>query len=139
MSMEREELNFALQHCNKDALRMLCKRIEGEARVERIKLPTAQTLLVPVSDPINHGSFYSGEVLVTSAICRVNGENGWAMVQDDRPELADAVALLDAAFAASVCTEAILDLAREGAARWRNQVERDSARAEATRVQFDLL
>ena len=68
-----------------------------------------------------------------------DGENGWAMVQDDRPELADAVALLDAAFAASVCTDAIIALARDGEACVRNQVDLDSAKAEATRVQFDLL
>lgn len=137
--MEREQLNFALQHCSEEALQQLCRRIEAEAQVERIKQPTAQTLLVPVTDPINHGSFYSGEVLVTSAITRVNGVNGWSMIQDDQPELADAVALLDAAFAASVCTEAIIALAREGEAIWRKQVEQDSAKAEATRVQFDLL
>ena len=137
--MEREQLNVYLQHCQKNALEQLCRRIESEARVERIKQPTAQTLLVPVTDPINGGSFYSGEVLVTSAITRVNGVNGWSMVQDDQPELADAVALLDAAFAAEVCTGAIIRLARDGEDRWRKQVEHDSARAEATRVQFDLL
>lgn len=132
--MEREQLNFALQHCSEEALQQLCRRIEAKAKVERIKQPTAQTLLVPVIDPINHGSFYSGEVLVTSAITRVNG---WAMVQDDQPELADAVALLDAAFAAQVCAEDIINLARDGGAKWCQQVEQDSARAEATRVQFD--
>lgn len=137
--MEREQLNFALQHCDPEALNRLCRRIEDVAQVERIKLPTAQTLLVPVADPINNGSFYGGEVLVTSAITRVNGENGWAMVQDDCPRLADAVALLDAAFAASVCTDAIIALARDGEARRRKQAGFDNARAEATRVEFDLL
>jgi hypothetical protein len=72
-TMIREQLNFLLQHVPLGDLHQLCLQIEQESIVEHICKPTSQNLLVPVHDPINQGLFYSGEVLVTSAVMREIG------------------------------------------------------------------
>jgi alpha-D-ribose 1-methylphosphonate 5-triphosphate synthase subunit PhnG len=137
--MEREEINFFLQHADLDDLAALCRKIEGLARVLEVKKPTPQTLLVPVTDPVNGGTFYGGEVLVTSALVQVDGANGWSMVMDDNPELAYLVAVLDAAIAAGIALGEIYALAGRGQAVWTARAEQDTAAVRATRVAFELL
>ena len=137
--MEREQLTYLLQNVAQDDLARLQQRIEDQARVELIQKPVSQTLLVPVRDPINEGSFISGEVLVTTAIVRVDGTNGWAMVMDDNQDLAITVAIMDGAFAADICREEVVELAMSG----RRNVEEEHARlnvqVQTTKVNFDLL
>ena len=105
----------------------------------KVKKPTPQTLLVPVTDPVNGATFYGGEVLVTSGLVQVNGVNGWSMVMDDNPELAQLVAVLDAAFAAGIDEEEIVALAGRGQAIWTGRAAEEAAAVRATRVAFELL
>jgi alpha-D-ribose 1-methylphosphonate 5-triphosphate synthase subunit PhnG len=107
--------------------------------VEIIQKPTRQTLLLPVKDPINKGSFFSGEVLVTSTIVQVNNENGWAMVLDENNDLSRAVAILDGAFAAGILQQPILRLAEKGKNVIRDEEEKINRKVEETRVSFDLM
>lgn len=137
--MEREQLNFFLQQADDRELTALCVRIEEEAEVELLQKPTAQTLLVPVRDPVNGGSFIGGEVLVTSAVVHVNEVGGWAMVMDDNPPLAVSVATLDAAFAAKVRMDEIVRLALQGRDRHEQEMSERNYRVKCTKVAFDLL
>ena len=137
--MEREQLNYYLQHVEFEELLVVQKRIEEQTNVELIQKPIAQTLLVPVRDPINEGSFFSGEVLTTSAIVQVNSVSGWSMVMDVNHDLAVAVAILDGAFAAEVNREEVVELARRGKEKIEQEHARLNARVKATRVAFDLL
>lgn len=137
--MEREQLNYCLQQAAEDEIFALHRRVEEQATVELIQKPVAQTLLVPVRDPINSGSFISGEVLTTSAIVQVNKVNGWAMVMDVNNELAIALAVLDGAFAAEILKEQVVALARQGEAAVEHQRAELNAKVKATRVAFDLL
>ena len=137
--MEREALNNYLQHVPVEHLQDECRAVARCADVEYVGTPTPQTVLVPVRDPISGNTFFAGEVLVTSCIVRVNKVPGWAMVMDDRPELAGLVATLDAAFAAGIRNEEITALAENGC---RELAQRNSAmnrRTNTTRVSFDLL
>lgn len=137
--MEREQLIYYLQHADISEIAALQGRIEKQAQVELIQKPTAQTLLVPVRDPINQGSFISGEVLTTSAIVQVNKVNGWAMVMDVNDELAVAIAVLDGAFAADISRSEIIALARQGQEKIEEEHTRLNARVKTTKVAFDLL
>ena len=137
--MEREQLNFFLQQADGTELKALCVRIEEEAEVELLQKPTAQTLLVPVDDPVNGGSFLGGEVLVTSAIVHVNEVGGWAMVMDDDPAMAISVATLDAAFAARIRLDEIVRLALQGRDLHEGKTNERNCRVETTKVAFDLL
>ena len=137
--MEREQLNFYLQQVPQKELDDLRHRIESEALVELVQNPTPQTLLVPVSDPINAGSFIGGEALVCSSIVKVNGINGWSMVMDDNREKSVALAILDGAFAAEIKKEDIFSLAYQGKENIEAELRRTSAKVNSTRVSFDLL
>lgn len=137
--MERVQLNYYLQHAPALELSALFEKIAREATIEIIQKPTSQTLLVPVHDPINRGSFFSGEVLVASAIVQVNGKNGWAMVMDDKPDLATSLAVLDGAFAAGVRKTEVTALAEQGKKTIASQNGVVNARVQGTRVAFDLL
>lgn len=137
--MEREQLNFFLQQADGAKLAALRGKIEAEAEVELVRKPTAQTLLVPVDDPINGGSFIGGEVLVTSAIVHVNAVAGWAMVMDDMPDLAISVAMLDAAFAAGIRIDEIVLLALRGKDLYEQKNSERNNRVKSTKVAFDLL
>lgn len=137
--MEREQLNYYLQQVPQEMLDALCQQIETEEKVELIQKPTPQTLMVPVRDPINQGSFLSGEVLVTSAIVQVNAVNGWSMVMDSQDTKAIAIALLDGAFAADIRRTEIIDLALFGKEDQEISTCEENNRINATRVSFDLL
>jgi alpha-D-ribose 1-methylphosphonate 5-triphosphate synthase subunit PhnG len=137
--MEREQLNYFLQQAPFPLLSALCEKISKEAAIELIQKPTSQTLLVPVVDPINQGTFISGEVLVSSAIVQVNGVNGWAMVMDENPELATSLAVLDGAYAAGMRKLEIVQLAGQGKEAMDSKHADMNARVNSTRVSFDLL
>ncbi|MEE4242797.1 MAG: phosphonate C-P lyase system protein PhnG [Desulfopila sp.] len=137
--MEREQLNYLLQQVGIEQLRSLSDGVEKQAEVELIRKPTSQTLLVPIHDPINQGSFISGEILVTSALVQVNTINGWSMVMDDNPETAVSVAILDGAFAAGILREEIQQLALRGKENIEKEQAELNSRVHATRVAFDLL
>ncbi len=138
-SMEREQLNYFLQQVEVEELLSLSDAVAKQAQVELIRRATSQTLLVPVHDPINQGNFFSGEILVTSALVQVNAVNGWSMVMDENPETAVAVAILDGAFAADIFKEDIIKLALRGRKKSEKEHAELNARVHATRVAFDLL
>lgn len=137
--MEREQINETLQYLPLDELTEFCRTVAGRALIEHVRKPTPQTMLLPVTDPITGGAFYGGEILVTSAISRVNGHNGWSMVLDDRPELAEAIALIDGAFAAGLYLTEIAELVLRGQSLKNIADTEERAKTESTRVVFDLL
>ncbi len=137
--MEREQLNYFLQQVEVEELLALSDAVEKQAEVELLRKPTSQTLLVPIHDPINQGSFISGEILVTSALVQVNTINGWSMVMDDTPETAVSIAILDGAFTAGILREEIQQLALRGKENIEKEQAELNSRVHATRVAFDLL
>lgn len=137
--MNREELNFYLQQAEPDEISALCQRIRHQADVRIIQQPNEQTLMLPFADPVNQGSFYGGEVLVTSAVVRVNEVDGWSMVLDDPPDLARNIAILDGAYAACIEEDEIRKLAVRAKNRYEKNLSQTQSQVNATRVSFDLM
>ncbi len=137
--MQREDLNFFLQKVPAQELHALCGKVELENEVKIIQMPTQQTLLVPVKDPVTGGSFYGGEVLGTSTIVQVNEINGWALVMDKDIERSTAVAVLDGALAANIYKEEIVLLAKRGQQLFETDKKKINRMADDTRVSFDLM
>ena len=137
--MKREDLNFYLQHADLAEVQTISQRIRNMARVELIQQATPQTLMLPVSDPVNRGLFYGGEVLVTSVIVQVNGVNGWAMVMDEGEDLAFDLAVLDGGYAAGIEREEIEDLVGRARGNYAAEMAQIAADVAATRVSFDLM
>jgi alpha-D-ribose 1-methylphosphonate 5-triphosphate synthase subunit PhnG len=100
---------------------------------------TTELVLLEVADPVGGGSFYLGEVLVTTALVEVDGVAGGAVVVGNDPERARAAALLDAALRRPDRDGRLVDaLAREEASIARRH-RREWARVDRTRVQFETM
>lgn len=137
--MQREELNYILQKANRDKLISLYEKIDKEIGVKILTAPISQTLLLPVKDPISGGEFYSGEVLVTSAIVKCGENRGWAMVMDEDSDLAIYVATIDAIFDSGKFSGEIKDLYDETILELENKEAKLNQKVNSTNVKFDLM
>lgn len=70
--------------------------LAGEGKVRVLQEPATALMMMEATDPVSGGSFYAGEVLVTSCQVEVGGKVGCVIVVGDEPERARAAAILDA-------------------------------------------
>lgn len=137
--MQREEINYLGQKTDIKKLEELYIKIDSKHKVQQLAPATQQTLLVPVKDPISNGSFYGGEVLVTSTIVQVEQTKGWAMVMDDNEEVSLYTAVLDAAFAKDVFKDEIVQLLEQTKDILVHEKNVLNQKVNSTKVNFDLL
>lgn len=137
--MKREEINNLVQLLQKETLKELYKKIDKNYKIEVLTAPNEQTLLVPVKDPISSGSFYAGEVLVTSSIVQVNEFKGWAMVMDSNEELSLYTAVLDACFEANIYKDEIISLLAQSKKKKIKEDKKINQKVNSTKVSFDLM
>jgi len=137
--MKREEINDLAQLVKLDELQSLYKKIKKNHDVKILTTPTEQTLLVPVKDPISGGSFYTGEVLVTSTIVEVDGNKGWSMVMDSNEKLSLYIAVLDACFEKNILKDEIKELLKEAKKENNKKTKKQNQKINSTRVSFDLM
>ena len=138
-SPAREDLNDILQHADDRELHALATMIRTDTEVRTLQNPTSQTLLLPVHDPICGSSFYGGEMLATAAVVEVAGKSGWAMVMDDKAELALDIATVDGAWAAGLYHGEITVLALKTVAQCTRRQQENDSRTATTRVNFDKM
>ena len=137
--MKREEVNKLTQLVSLNKCKELYEKIDGNHSIKVLTIPTEQTLLVPVKDPISKGDFYAGEVLVTSTIVQVESTKGWSMVIDSNEELSLYTAVFDACFEAGIFKDEIVSLLDEAK---NDQIKAEAAlnkKVNSTRVSFDLM
>ncbi|MBU3015039.1 phosphonate C-P lyase system protein PhnG [Poseidonibacter lekithochrous] len=137
--MKREEINDLAQLVQIEKLEKLYKKIDKNHNVKILTQATEQTLLVPVKDPISGGSFYAGEVLVTSTIVQVEEVKGWSMVMDLNEEISLYTAVLDASFEANICKEEIESLLIDAKNIKEKDIKNTNKKVNSTRVSFDLM
>lgn len=136
----RKDLNFLLQECSFKSLKKVCDEVTNSHKIEIVEKPNLYTVLVPVKDPISGGSFYVGEVLATRCIVRIDEKHmGWAMVYDENYEMANYVAILDAAYGAGFFIEKIDNLLAEGRNNFVLKKRYINQYAHSTKVEFDLM
>lgn len=137
--MKREDINNLAQLVKTEELKKLYEKIDENYGVKVLTAPTEQTLLVPVKDPISNGSFYAGEVLVTSTIVQVENIKGWAMVMDNNEELSLYIAALDACFEANIYKDEITNILENAKNDNEEKNKKTNQKVNSTRVSFDLL
>lgn len=137
--MKRENINSFAQLVKIEELKKLYEKIDENHGVKILTAPTEQTLLVPVKDPISNGSFYAGEVLVTSTIVQVKDTKGWAMVMDSNEELSLYIATLDACFEANIYKDEITNILEKAKNKDDKKNSKINQKVNSTRVSFDLL
>jgi len=140
MNIQREELNFILQHANLKSLKELYTRIKEKHKVTVLQAPTTQTLLQPVYDPISEGKFYAGEILVTTTIVSVgdSANKGWAMVEDENEKLSLYISVCDGAYGADIMTYEINSLTKQTMINMKIEQQQLNQKVNATKVEFDL-
>ena len=141
MNIKREELNFILQHADAKNLKELYKKIKDNYEVTVLQAPTTQTLLQPVNDPISEGSFYAGEILVTTTIVSVgNSTNkGWAMVEDENEKLSLYISVCDGAYGSGIMKHEIASLVKQTTINMKIEQHKINQKVNATKVDFDLM
>lgn len=137
--MKREDVNNLSQLVKIEKLEKLYKKIDKNFKVKILTAPTEQTLLVPVKDPISGGSFYAGEVLVTSTIVQVKDSKGWSMVMDSNEKLSLYTSVLDACFEADIYKDEIKDLLKDAKKQKNKDMKNLNKKVNSTRVSFDLM
>ena len=137
--MKREDINSFAQLVKIEELKKLYEKIDENHGVKILTAPTEQTLLVPVMDPISNGSFYAGEVLVTSTIVQVENTKGWSMVMDSNEELSLYIASLDACFDANIYVDEITNILENAKNDNEEKNRKTNQKVNSTRVSFDLL
>lgn len=137
--MKREDVNSLAQLVPLIELEKIYKKIDQDYKIKVLTKPTEQTLLVPVKDPISGGSFYAGEVLVTSTIVQVEKTKGWSMVMDLNEEKSLYIAVLDACFEANIYKENIESLLLDAKQGREESIKKTNKKVNSTRVSFDLM
>lgn len=137
--MKREDVNSLAQLVPLTELEKIYKKIDQDYKIKVLTKPTEQTLLVPVKDPISSGSFYAGEVLVTSTIVQVEKTKGWSMVMDLNEEKSLYIAVLDACFEANIYKENIKSLLLDAKQGREESIKKTNKKVNSTRVSFDLM
>ena len=137
--MQREDINNLAQLVQIEKLEELYNKIDRNYKLKILTQPTEQTILVPVKDPISGGSFYAGEVLVTSTIVQVEQTKGWSMIMDSDEILSLYVATLDACFEANILKNEIENLLNEAENLKNKKIEQINQKVNSTRVSFDLM
>lgn len=137
--MKREDINALSQEINIKTLEKLYEKINKKHKIIVLTSASEQTLLVPVKDPISNGSFYAGEVLVTSTILEVNGTKGWSMVMDSNYDLSLYTAVLDACFEADIYKNEIIEVLEEAKKAKNKKTKMRNKKVNSTKVSFDLM
>jgi alpha-D-ribose 1-methylphosphonate 5-triphosphate synthase subunit PhnG len=80
-----------------EALEVLADQVlAGSENVRTLQEPATALMMMESADPVSGGSFYVGEVLVTSCQVEIDGRLGCVIVVGDEPRRARAGAILDA-------------------------------------------
>ena len=137
--MKREDINILCQEVDIKKLENIYKIINKNHKIRVLTKASEQTLLVPVKDPISNGSFYAGEVLVTSTILEVNKTKGWSMVMDSNYDLSLYTAVLDACFEADIYKKEIINLLEEANKDKNKKIKMRNKKVNSTKVSFDLM
>jgi len=139
MKIQREDLNYILQHTSMEILKNLYNKIDKKFGITILNNPSSQTLLVPIKDPISCSEFYAGEVLVTSCIVEIDKHKGWSMVQDDNEQLSLYIASIDAVFENSEFNNEITTICLETKNKLFEIKNTLNKKVNSTRVNFDLM
>ena len=94
-------------------------------------------VMVPHTDSVQGSVFHLGEVLVAEAWVRLGAQEGYGAVMGRDLAQALAVAILDAALQADMCTPEIIDFAQAEAAKQAEAEELLLRQVEATRVEME--
>ena len=130
----------ALAVADPTSVRALAERVlETAGEVEVLRGPTAATMLVELTESVQHQRFYLGEVVVSEASVSVDGCRGDGVVIGRDLERALAVAVCDAAADAGVLADEVAALVEESEAAAAASRQEQADTVASTRVSFEVI
>ncbi|OZI11434.1 phosphonate C-P lyase system protein PhnG [Bacillaceae bacterium SAS-127] len=100
--MNRKRRTEVLIRSTSDSAKKLAAVIIGNYEISTLSEPSHGLVMIKVRETAQQQLFYLGEVFVTEARVKVAGQIGVGMVVGDQQELAYHLAIIDAAYAASL-------------------------------------
>ncbi|PAQ15779.1 phosphonate C-P lyase system protein PhnG [Bacillaceae bacterium SAOS 7] len=100
--MNRKRRTEVLIRSTSDIAKQLAAVIIGNYKISTLSEPSHGLVMVKVRETAQQQLFYLGEVFVTEARVKVAGQIGVGMVVGDQQELAYHLAVIDAAYEASL-------------------------------------
>lgn len=118
----------------------LAERVLDAAQtVEVLRPPSAATMLIELTESVQHLPFYLGEVVVSEASVLLDGHRGDALVIGRDLERALAVAVCDAAAEAGVLADEVTALVERAEAAVATTRREQAEAVAATRVSFEVI
>ncbi|MBA1335515.1 MAG: hypothetical protein HPY66_1140 [Firmicutes bacterium] len=100
--MKRKRRTTILVKGNEQTAKLLADEIINKYPVTTIQKPDNGLIMLKMRESSQKKLFYLGEVLVTECKVQVAGVLGVGIVQDDKPEMAYHLAVIDAAYNAGL-------------------------------------
>lgn len=96
--MNRRKRTEILIRGNRDLAKQMADEIKSKYEIKNIDEPNNGLVMIKMRESAKKQLFYLGEVLVTEAKVNINGNFGMGIIVGDDEELAQNMAVIDAAY-----------------------------------------
>lgn len=100
--MKRKKRSAILVKGDWQLAESLAQEIISKYNVKTIQKPGRGLVMIKIREGAQNSIFYLGEILVTECKVQINGKLGVGIIQDDNPQMAYNLAVIDAAYNAKV-------------------------------------
>lgn len=132
-----EDMLAVLARANSDQLKAFAEPLISEISDIEVQQNRTGLVMLPMQDTAQGTNFHLGEVLISEARIRADGQDGYGMRRGRDLEAAMAMAVVDLAVASGIAHSACAAFISEQAALQAQQDHDTLCRVEATRVDME--
>lgn len=138
--MKRRRRTEILIKGSVETSKKLAEEIINNYDIKTIEKPNSGLVMIKIRETAKKNLFYLGEVLVTEAKVQIEEHMGMGIVQDDKPELAYYLAVIDAAYNADLEeTKLWTNILLEEEKRISEKKNKHQAQVLKTKVNFETM
>lgn len=138
--MEKRKLSYILAHTDIEKLKKEVEKLKTNHKISKVKEPEIGLAMVKVKDGVYNKNFYIGEILITECSVHFDGTLGIGIIQDDNPEKAYFMSVIDAAFNCKNFNKEELTKTIE---KWKQEIKdkyiEEKAMVEGSKVKFETM
>lgn len=138
--MEKRKLSYILAHTDIEKLKKEVEKLKTNHKISKVKEPEIGLAMVKVKDGVYNENFYIGEILITECSVHFDGTLGIGIIQDDNPEKAYFMSVIDAAFNCKNFNKEELTKTIE---KWKQEIKdkyiEEKAMVEGSKVKFETM
>ncbi|SKC47714.1 phosphonate C-P lyase system protein PhnG [Maledivibacter halophilus] len=138
--MKRRRRTEILIKGSVETSKKLAEEIINNYDIKTIEKPNSGLVMIKIRETAKKNLFYLGEVLVTEAKVQIEEHMGMGIVQDNKPELAYYLAVIDAAYNADLEeTKLWTNILLEEEKRISEKKNKHQAQVLKTKVNFETM